>query len=204
MAMMDWENYGRVRYENPEDVFRYGYQSDDYVYGNTVRKIHRKSVENGAERRGERRYVSGERYGYVRESALPEREPEERPKRKRQEKPRKERKPVKLPGISGRGFAFLGTMLTSVVILAFSYLSGKNTVAQQKSEIVSLQSEIAEMKEQNDEIRQNIVNSVNLADIYKIATKKLKMVHAGKDQIYTYSNKKSNMVKQYANIPGAE
>ena len=223
MAMMDWENYGRVRYEHPEEGFRYGNQNgyEDYVYGNTARKVNRFSDETvvrkqkrrprmekksrvSAEQRRERRYVSGEPYGYARESAVPERRREERPERRRQEREIKERKPVKLPGISGRGFLFLGTMLTSVVVLGFSYLSQKNTVAQQKSQIVSLQSEIAEMKEQNDELHQNILNSVNLADIYKTATEKLKMVHAGKDQIFTYSNKKSNMVKQYANIPGAD
>ncbi len=224
MAMMDWENYGRVRYNEPEDVFRYRDQNDfdtdyeNYVDGNTVRKVHRRAAEhrtpkegrarreqkNPLKQRGGRRYVSGEPYGYARESAVPERRREERPERQRQQRPYKERKPVRLPGISGKGFLFLGAMLSSVVVLGFSYLSGKNTVSKQKSEIVTLQSEIAEMKEQNDELHQSIVNSVNLAEIYKTATEKLKMVHAGKDQIYTYSNKKSNMVKQYANIPGAE
>lgn len=223
MAMMDWENYGRVRYEHPEDVFSYGNQNgyEDYVYGSTARKVNRISDESvvrkqkkgthrakksrvSLEQRRDRRYISGEPYEYARESAVPEKRREERPERRKQERPIKERKPVKLPGISGRGFLFLSTMLTSVVVLGFSYLSQKNTVAQQKSAIISLQSEIAEMKEQNDEIHQNILNSVNLADIYKTATEKLKMVHAGKDQIFTYSNKKSNMVKQYANIPGAD
>ncbi|MBR1743755.1 MAG: hypothetical protein IJ733_18195 [Lachnospiraceae bacterium] len=195
MAMMDWENYGRDRYGRSEgDSSTYGYQNHSYakrdygsyVYGNTVRKV--QSVP----------FVQNEPGA----NTVPDRRREIRPERR--ERQYQERKPVKLPGISGRAFLFLSTMLTSVVVLGFTYLSAKNTVAKQKSEIVSLQSEIAEMKEQNDEMNQNIINSVNLADIYKIATEKLKMVHAGKNQIYTYSNKKSNMVKQYANIPGAD
>ena len=161
---MDWENYGRDRYENEYS----------YVEGNTVRRM----------------------------SALPERRREVRPVREPGRQP--ERQPVRMPGISGRAFVFLTIMLMMVVCTGFMYLSVKSTVAGQKSKIVALQSEIASMKEQNDETYQSIENSVNLAHIYETATKKLKMVQAKRNQIYTYSNKKSDMVKQYANIPGAD
>lgn len=182
---IDWENYGRDRYGERMES---GYDSDyRYSSGSNMTRSYNRYVEGNTVRKA---------------NALPERRRVERPEREPRRYP--ERKPVKLPGISRRAFLFLAMMLSSVVLMGFTYLSAKNTVAKQKSEIVSLQSEIAEMKEQNDEVYQNIVNSVNLADIYKIATEKLKMVHAGNNQIYTYSNKKSNMVKQYANIPGVD
>lgn len=182
---MDWENYGHRQYERNNDYQRSSYQGSrgnsyqvrhytDSVEGNTVRKA----------------------------NAVPERRREEVPKRQERHYP--ERKPVKIPGINGRAFLFLMLMLSLVVGTGFSYLTVKNEVSKQKSEIVSLQSEIAEMKEQNDELQQSIINSVNLADIYKIATEKLKMVHAGENQVYTYSNKKSDMVKRYADIPGVD
>ncbi len=184
---MDWENYGRDRYGDGSlsEYHEYSYKTSGSYQGNFYR---------GSS------YVEGNTVRHM--SALPERRREERPVREPRRQP--ERQPVRIPGISGRAFLFLTAMLFMVVGTGFLYLSSKNTVAKQKSEIVSLQSEIALMKEENDETYQSIENSVNLAEIYERATKKLKMIKEKKDQIYTYSNKKSDMVKQYANIPGAD
>lgn len=151
-----------------------GYQEHPYIEGNTVRKV----------------------------AAVPKRreEVERRPERRRQ--PR--RQPVALPGISGRSFLFLATMLCAVIAISFLYLSTQNEVHGLKNEIVSLQSQIAEQREENEEVYQEIIESVDLAEIYEKATNKLKMKQAKNNQIYTYSNKKSDMVKQYADIPGVE
>ena len=64
-----------------------------------------------------------------------------------------------------------------------------------------MQSEIADEKEDYESDYQAITDSVDLAEIYEKATKKLKMVQAESNQIYTYKNRKSDMVKQYADIP---
>lgn len=186
---IDWENYGRDRYgsgrtqsstyqtyshrEGSSDRYRRtAYQEHTYVDGNTVRKA----------------------------SALPKRREENRPERQPKRYPT--RQPVKMPGISGRGFLFLLVMLSAVMLMGFSYLSTQSEVRQMKNEVVTLQSDIAEQKELYDEEYQNIENSVDIAKIYERATEKLKMVHAQNNQIYTYSNKKSDLVKQYADIPG--
>lgn len=146
--------------------------SHSYVEGNTVRKT------NTVPKRREE----------IQERPLPKRYPQ--------------KKPVRMPGISARAFVFLSSMLAAVMLCSFSYLSAQNDVRSMKKEIVSLQAEIAEQKEENDEAYQKITASVNLSEIYRRATKKLKMVQAENNQIYTYSNKKSDMVKQYADIPG--
>jgi len=151
-----------------------GYQEHPYIEGNTVHKV---TAVPGRRERVERR-----------------------PERRHQ--PR--RQPVALPGISGKSFLFLAAMLCAVAAASFSYLSTQNEVHGMKDEIVALQSEIAEQREENDEAYQEIVDSVDLAEIYEKATNKLKMKQAKNNQIYTYSNKKSDMVKQYADIPGAE
>lgn len=146
--------------------------SHSYVEGNTVRKA------SAAPRRREE----------IQERPLPKRYPQ--------------KKPVRMPGISARAFVFLTVMLTAVILCSFSYLSVQNDVRGMKKEIVSLQTEIAQQKEENDETYQKITASVDLSEIYRRATKKLKMVQAENNQIYTYSNKKSDMVRQYADIPG--
>lgn len=151
-----------------------GYHTHSYVDGNTVRK------ESAVPKRRER----------IQERPAPKRYPE--------------RKPARIPGISGKAFVFLTVMLSAVTICGFSYLSTQYEVRNMKSRIVRLQSEISEQKEDNDMEYEKIMASVDLAEIYEKATKKLKMVQAENNQIYKYSNKKSNMVKQYADIPGAE
>lgn len=151
-----------------------GYQEHSYIDGNTVRKA----------------------------SAVPKRREEVERKPERRTYPK--RQPVALPGISGKSFVFLTAMLGAVIFTGFSYLSVQSDVRGMKDKIVTMQSEIAAQREENDETYQEVVDSVDLSEIYEKATKKLKMKQAENNQIYTYSNKKSDMVKQYADIPGAE
>ena len=151
-----------------------GYFAISFLGGNTVRK------ESAAPKRRER----------IQERPEPRRYPV--------------RKPARMPGISGKAFVFLTAMLSAVTICGFSYLSTQYEVRNMKSQIVSLQSEISQQKEDNDIEYEKIISSVDLAEIYKKATKKLKMVQAEKNQIYKYNSKKSDMVKQYADIPGAD
>lgn len=150
------------------------YREETYIEGNTVRKA----------------------------SAVPKRR--ETPVRRPERRPIPKRQPVAMPGISGRSFVFLAVMLSAVFVTCFSYLSIQSDVRGMKEEIVTLQSEIAKQREKNNETYQEIIDSVDLAEIYKKATKKLKMQQAENNQIYSYSNKKSDMVKQYADIPGVE
>ncbi len=150
------------------------YHRQTYVEGNTVRKV----------------------------SAVPERRREE--ERRRPQKQYPQRKPVRMPGISGSGFLFLCGMLSVIVLVSLSYLSTQYNVRQMKEEIVSLQSEVAEQREENAEMYQSVLDSVDLAEIYQKATGKLGMVKAEDDQVYKYKSRKNDMIKQYADIPGAD
>lgn len=147
------------------------YHSHSYIEGNTVRKA----------------------------DALPKRRERIEPRREPRRVP--QRKPVRMLGISGKGFVFLTMVTCTVLFFAFNYLATQNEVQRVKGQVVSMQSEIADQKEDYETDYQAIVDSVDLSDIYKKATEKLKMVQAESNQIYTYKNRKSDMVKQYADIP---
>ncbi len=108
-----------------------------------------------------------------------------------------------MPGIDGASFIFLACALCIVVFVALSYVHLQNNVRSMEKEVVSMQAEIEEQQEKNNIKYNEIVASVDLADIYKLATEKLHMVRADNNKIYKYKNKKSDMVKQYADIPGA-
>lgn len=170
---IDWENYGRDRYEGRKAQSA-AYQTHSYVEGNTVRQM----------------------------SAVPKRKEEIEPGKAPKQYP--QRKPVKMPGISGRAFVFLTLMLCVVVYTGFSYLSTQSELRKMKAEVVTLQSDIAEQKEENEYMYQSVVETVDLSEIYEKATKKLKMVQAESNQIYKYNRKKSDMVKQYADIPSTD
>lgn len=170
---IDWENYGRNRQGRTEQQSAaYHSRAHTYVDGNTVRKT------RTAPKRRER--------------IEPKKEPKKYP----------QRQPVRMPGISARGFVFLTTMTAIVMVTGFCCLSAQSEVKRQKAQLISLQTETIELKEDNAEAYQKIEDSVDISKIYKRATKKLKMVQAETNQIYTYNNKKSDMVKQYADIPG--
>jgi len=109
-----------------------------------------------------------------------------------------------MAGIDGVSFVFLTCALVAVIAVAFTYITMQNNVHAMKNNVVELQTQIAETKEANNEQYEKILGKVDLADVYKKATKKLNMVRAENNQVYTYDNKKSDMVKQYADIPGAD
>lgn len=175
---IDWEHYGRERMASDTRGQSSTYHAQTYIDGNTVRRL----APNA--------------------NALPKRRERVEPKREPQRSP--QRMPVKMPGISGRAFVFLLAMLGLVVFMGFSFLTTQGEVRQQKAEVIALQTQIAVEREEYDEAYQAIVDSVDLAEIYERATADLKMVRAKNSQIYTYTNKKSDMVRQYADIPGAE
>ncbi len=133
-------------------------------------------------------------------NAVPKRREREVPKHRPQRRP--ERQPARMPGIDGASFVFMLCALCIVMFVAFAYIHTHNTVHSMKKEIVSMQAEIEKQQEKNNIKYNEILASVDLAEIYKRATKKLHMVMADGNKVYKYKNKKSDMVKQYADVPG--
>lgn len=167
-----------------------GYNRNNSLY-------QRETMRNNA---GRMEYIEGNTARNL--DALPKRRERTLPEREKRRYP--QRMPVSMPGIDGTSFLFFVTMLGTAFFIAFSYLHTLNGLNGMKGEIVSIQSEIAQMEEENDIRYQEILASVDLAEVYERATKKLKMVQAKNNQVYTYRNRKSNMVKQYEDIPGAD
>ena len=53
----------------------------------------------------------------------------------------------------------------------------------------------------NDALETRINTSIDLDNIYKIATEELGMVYANKDQVRMYNKTESEYVRQYEDIP---
>lgn len=132
-------------------------------------------------------------------NAVPERRERQAPEQAPQRRP--QRQPASMTGIDGVSFLFMVCVLCVVAFAAFSYIHAQNNVRSMKKEVVALQAEVEEQQEKNDIEYNKILAGVDLADIYKYATEKLHMVMADGNKVYKYKNKKSDMVKQYSDIP---
>lgn len=176
-------------YRSSQSVYsRSSYHSSD--------STHRDNRYSG--RGGRNAYVEGNTARQL--AAEPKRREQERPERQVRRAPRRE--PVNMPGVHWASIIFLMLALAAAVYICLSYVHSQNRVQEQKRSIVKMQSEIAQMRESNELAYQNVIDSVDLSEVYRKATEELGMVHAKSNQIYTYENKKSDMVKQYGEIPG--
>lgn len=98
--------------------------------------------------------------------------------------------------------------LTGAVICTFyvcvSYIGVRSQVTNTSKQIASVESEIIAIKNTNQIALEKVDDTVDLAYVYKVATKELGMVHPKKDQIVQYEQVKSDYLKQYADIPAAK
>ena len=138
---------------------------------------------------------------------MPERDYERRrqnqPEREREQRREQQRKSKQKPR---KKVSFISLLLTMTSIglamyMCISYIMLYSNVLTTEKEIATIESQIAELAADNEEAYESIETSVDLKDIYKIATNKLGMVHASKDQVYSYSNKRNDRVIQYSEIP---
>lgn len=131
--------------------------------------------------------------------------PSERPERQRtpekhvKPQPRQRRHP--LQGLDLFSFLVLMAAMGITLYTCIDYLWVQSQITTTKNEIVSLENKIMDLQNENIAAEESIDSSLNLEEIYKKATKELGMVEATKGQVFTYDSTKSNMVKQYADIP---
>ena len=95
----------------------------------------------------------------------------------------------------------LGTIFLALYICVF-YVNAYSEISSLQKEVDQKKAVIARMEKANELAYEEIDSSVNLRKVYKTATKKLGMVYPSESQIYTYNDKTSGRVIQYAAIPG--
>ena len=77
----------------------------------------------------------------------------------------------------------------------------RSNVTQQMKEVAALESQINDMKADNDARYKQITTSVDLNAIKDAAINRLGMKYASQDQIVYYSVDKNNYMDQYSDIP---
>ncbi len=152
------------------------YDNTYYVHGNTVRKQQTAHQLNMPAPNRERDYV---------------REP------KKKTSPRV----VPAPAWDIKSLLFLATAIVVAFGICISYLHTTQSITAMSKKITTLESEILDLKIQNDEAYNKIDSLVDLSYIYEIAVNELGMVHAKDNQVIPYNSKKSTSVRQYGEIP---
>ena len=96
----------------------------------------------------------------------------------------------------------------NAIYRCFGIILPRNTgsMAQTGTQIVSLEGmtqeeKLEKMRTENDALETSINTSIDLNEIYEIATKELGMVYAKKDQVLLYDKTESEYVRQYEDIP---
>lgn len=101
-----------------------------------------------------------------------------------------------------RGYvAFLTFCVFLSALAAVGYIYIQSRMSHRVRSISALESQITDLKADNDERYKNITTSVDLEEIKRIAIEELGMDYATEDQIIYYTVDKNNFMDQYQDIP---
>ena len=102
----------------------------------------------------------------------------------------------------GRGYvAFLTLCVGVVAFAAVAMVQMQSQVTQRMEHIAALESQITNLKADNDARYKEIVTSVDLDYIKDVAINQLGMQYATEEQIIYFSVENNNFMDQYSDIP---
>ena len=129
--------------------------------------------------------------------------PRERRERRRQPEIRRAgRKKSQVMGLGYVVFLTAACGLALWVCSGYLQLQADNTAIVKN--IASLESQLSDLRTENDDEYNRVVTSVDLEKIRDIAINELGMVYAQEDQVVLYDSEGSDYVRQYADIPEEE
>lgn len=142
-----------------------------YVYGNTARRL----------------------------EVVPELEPRKPEQRIPKNTIRKNREKAK--HMNPAYVMFLATACVVTFVVCFNYIKLRSEITGRIENIAGLETELSDLKIENDAEYSRAVNSVDLEEIKRIAMEELGMVYADKDQVVMYEDKEAEYFRQYEDVP---
>lgn len=163
---------------------RRDYYEQTYIEGNTVRRM-----ETAPDYRRERKERRREEERRRRE--------EERTRNRRIAKRNQER-----AAHMNRGYVtFLSLAVVLSGVVCGLYINLQSDIMNHMAEISALESQVANLKADNDAAEKRIETSVNLDVVKDVAMNQLGMGYAEQDQIIHYTIDKDDYMNQYEDIP---
>ncbi len=140
---------------------------------------------------------------------MPVRQPQQRPnpktledqKRKKHRRNAARRNRARALYMSKGYVAFLTICVGIVAFAAVALIQIQSQVTQRMENIANLESQLTDLKADNDARYKEIVTSVDLEHIKDVAMNQLGMRYATEEQIIYYSVENNNFMDQYSDIP---
>ena len=105
----------------------------------------------------------------------------------------------------GPGYlVFLSAVCAATLFLCVHYLQLRSSYTEQLENVAVLESQLSQLKADNDAYYNQVQTSVNLNEIKQKAMTELGMHYAGESQIRYYSVKDNSYMRQYQDVPGIE
>jgi len=95
---------------------------------------------------------------------------------------------------------FMALLIVAMTFCLIGYIKLLSDISKTNSTIVSLESDLAELKSSNNEVYNEIAGDIDLEEIRRIAIDEFGMQYADQDQIVVYSDTKGDTVHQVADI----
>ena len=97
--------------------------------------------------------------------------------------------------------AFLSVCVFAIAFGAVSLIKIQSQVTQRMRTVAALESQVSDLKSDNDARYNEITTSVDLNYIKDVAINKLGMSYATEDQVIYYTIDNNNFMDQYSDIP---
>lgn len=96
---------------------------------------------------------------------------------------------------------FLTVAAVATVFVCIQYLKLQSEITSRNKNVIALETELANLKGENDAVYESIVDSIDLEHIKHVAIYELGMVYANQEQIIKYESKDDDFARQYEDVP---
>ena len=168
-----------------------------FVYGNTVKEMQASSPSRGEE---VHRELEEKKRREQEERERRRREEEENQKRKRKRQATARMNPARM--LMSPGYLlFVAGALAVMAVVTVCYLQMRAELTRNTKQVAALESQLVELKSNNDSREQKLEASVDLESIRRKAMEELGMVYPSQGQIEYFEVKDSDYMNQYGEIP---
>jgi cell division protein FtsL len=112
-----------------------------------------------------------------------------------------QRNRARAKSMSSSFVVFLAAVSVAILFFSVHYLQLKSEITSSMKTVASLESELSQLKEDNDAYYSQVTSNVDLNNIKKIAIGRLGMNYPTEDQKMTYKTSRGSYVRQYQDIP---
>ena len=111
------------------------------------------------------------------------------------------RKPSTLTGISKTSLFLLTLAIGATLYFCIEFLMLQHEVSKMEKDIVSMEQNLAAIRNENDAAYEQINTVYDLDYVYNIAVNELGMVYPNNNEVILFEKADESFVRQYADIP---